>query len=207
MPSNLDLPSIIPSDARVPLNVSALLHMLQNRQDEFAIRLSDVLRQLQYATQIIWNTLKQSFPEFETFELLGTDGNPLVSIAYENIRISSATTTAQLNLGPNSIVIAEGTDQLDGSVGGDSVALNLTRNGNTDIAIQTTPGGVVISLATGAKIMFNGIQVLTDQQATVNAVSATAGATYTATEQAMINDLKAKVNDIRARLQSHGLIA
>jgi len=207
MPSNLDLPPIIPADARVPLNVSSLLHLLQNRQDDFAILLTDVLRQLQYSTQIIWSTLKQSFPEFDSFELLGVNGDPIVILAPENLQINSTTTSAQTFLGPNSIIITEGTDQLAGSVGGDSAALNLTRNGNTDIAIQTTPGGITISMATGAKVMINGIQVLTDQQATVNSVAATAGAAYTATEQAMLNDLKAKVNDIRARLQSHGLIA
>lgn len=207
MPSNLDLPPIIPADARVPLNVSSLLHLLQNRQDDFAILLTDVLRQLQYSTQIIWSTLKQSFPEFDSFELLGVNGDPIVILAPENLQINSTTTSAQTFLGPNSITITEGTDQLAGSVGGDSAALNLTRNGNTDIAIQTTPGGITISMATGAKVMINGIQVLTDQQATVNSVAATAGAAYTATEQAMLNDLKAKVNDIRARLQSHGLIA
>lgn len=207
MASNIDFGSILRPDARVPLNVSSLLHLIQNRQDDFAIRLTDVLRQTQNSIELIWRLLKQEFPEITTIELLGPDGETKFYIGLEYLQIKSLTTAAFMSAGPNSIGIQEDTDQFDAIVGGDSVAVNLTRNGNTDITIQTTPSGVTIALASGAKIMFNGVQVLTNQQATVNAVTLTAGATYTANEQNLINDLKAKVNDLRSRLQAHGIIA
>jgi hypothetical protein len=42
---------------------------------------------------------------------------------------------------------------------------------------------------------------------TVNAaISATAGATYTASEQAMINDMKALLNQLRSALEAAGVV-
>lgn len=207
MPSSIDLTSLISPDARVPLNVAPLLDLLRGRQDDFAIRLTDVLRQMQVSLELIWRTLKSEFPEYDSFELLGTDGNSVTTIGYEFISVKSLTTAAELTLGPNSLNIQEGTDSLDASVGGDSAAVNLVRNGNADVSIQTTPSGIVIALGAGAKIMINGIQVITGQQATVAAVTGTAGATYTATEQTMINSLKTQLNLVISRLQTHGLIA
>jgi len=205
MPSSLDLPPLVPSDAPVPLNVAPLLHLLQGRNDEFAIRLADVLRQLQYATQIIWKAMKQEFPEFDSFELRDTDGSAAVTIGYENIEVRSQSSVA--NLRSNLLAISEGTDQLAAAVGGDSVVLNLVRNGSVDIAIQTTPSGVAISLAAGAKVFVNGTKVLTDQQATVNTIVGTAGAAYTATEQALLNTCILRINDLITRLQGMGTIA
>jgi hypothetical protein len=46
-----------------------------------------------------------------------------------------------------------------------------------------------------------------DRGASVTAVTGTAGATYTATEQAMINNLKTAVNALIERLEAHGLVA
>lgn len=207
MPSSLDLNSLISPDARVPLNVSSLLHLLQNRQDEFSVRFVDVLRQMQVSLELVWRTLKSEFPEFDSIELLGPDGSALTTLGYEYLNIKSQTTSAQLTLGPQSLTIQDGTDQFDVSVGGDSVALNLVRNGNGDISIQTTPSGIVITLGAGATISINSQQVIQGRQASVSTVAGAAGAAYTATEQAMLNACAARVNDLINRLQSHGLIA
>jgi hypothetical protein len=43
-------------------------------------------------------------------------------------------------------------------------------------------------------------------QATIADVSGTAGATYSATEQTLINDLKGTVNDLLTKLQNIGII-
>jgi hypothetical protein len=43
-------------------------------------------------------------------------------------------------------------------------------------------------------------------QPTINSITDTAGATYTSTEQGMINDLKDNVNEIIVALQNLGLM-
>jgi hypothetical protein len=62
--------------------------------------------------------------------------------------------------------------------------------------------------ATG-RVQIGANSVLRERLAAVSTVTGTAGGTYTATEQTMINDLKTAVNTIIARLDSstgHGLI-
>lgn len=56
-------------------------------------------------------------------------------------------------------------------------------------------------------LQLSATQVVTTRQAAVADATGTAGATYTATEQAMLNGLKAQLNALLARLRTHGLIA
>jgi hypothetical protein len=70
----------------------------------------------------------------------------------------------------------------------------------TGVTSITTSGSATIGTGFGC----NGKAAQTS--ATVNAaISATAGAAYTATEQGMLNDLKALVNQIRAALVADGI--
>ncbi len=56
-------------------------------------------------------------------------------------------------------------------------------------------------------LKINGTQVVTVRQTAVADVTGTAGATYTATEQALVNSLKTQLNLLLARMRTHGLIA
>jgi hypothetical protein len=60
---------------------------------------------------------------------------------------------------------------------------------------------------TGTSLSLHGSQVVGQRGAAVTDVVGTAGATYTATEQAMINSLVNQLNSALARLRAHGLIA
>jgi hypothetical protein len=64
-------------------------------------------------------------------------------------------------------------------------------------------------LATGKAYRVNGVQVLTNQQAGLgaNIAAATAGAAYTATEQAMLQALNDKMVALEPMLKTHGLVA
>ena len=54
--------------------------------------------------------------------------------------------------------------------------------------------------------LFLGECVVNAPQEAITQVSGTAGATYTATEQAMFNDLKTKLNTLLTTIQTLGLI-
>lgn len=69
-----------------------------------------------------------------------------------------------------------------------------------------TAAGTKIGTATTQKIgLWNATPVV--QPAAVADVTGTAGAVYTATEQTMLNDLKAQLNALLARLRAPGVIA
>ncbi len=61
--------------------------------------------------------------------------------------------------------------------------------------------------AAAGVLKINGTQVLAARQAAVADVSGTADTTYSSNEVTMINDLKAQLNALLARLRTHGLIA
>jgi len=209
MPSNIDQPALLPKDATMPLNFSGILELLrQDRNNAIAIQLVDALAQIYLMFGIIWKTLKFQLPQIDSIELLGTDGNAIVSINPEAITIQSPTDPTKLTLIDfNTLLIAEGsTSQSLLEATGGVAYLRLTGAfGAIDISASGAAATVV--MPAGATIVIGGNQVLTNRQATVTSVSGTAGATYTATEQGMINNLKTAVNDIIARLQSMGTIA
>ena len=74
------------------------------------------------------------------------------------------------------------------------------------IRLTDQNGAVATELAPSA-LSIQGFQVVGPRGAAVGAVSSgPAGGAYTATEQAMLNQLKTAVGDITSRLQTHGLI-
>jgi hypothetical protein len=90
---------------------------------------------------------------------------------------------------------------------------------STSAAALVTAGGLGVAkklylgddlyLASGKVYRVNGVQVLGAQQTGMGATlaSGTAGATYTATEQTMLQALNAKVILLEAALKVHGLVA
>jgi len=193
----------------MPLNFSGILELLrQEKNNVLAVQLVDALSQIFLMFGIIWKTLKFQLPEINSIELLGTDGNAIVSINPEGIIVQNPTdATKTLFIDYNTLLISEGTTsqallEATGGVG----YLRLTGAFGA-IDISASAAAATMDMPTGARIVIGGNQVLTNRQATVTSVSGTAGATYTATEQAMINNLKTAVNDTIARLQSMGIIA
>jgi len=209
MPSNIDQPSLLPKEAQMPLNFSGILELLrQEKNNVLAVQLVDALSQIYLMFGIIWKTLKFQLPEINSIELLGTDGNAIISINPEAITVQSPTdATKLLLLDFNTVLIAEGSSsQALLEAGGGVGYLRLTGAfGAIDISVSAA--AATLDMPTGGRIVIGGNQVLTNRQATVTSVSGTAGATYTATEQGMINNLKTAVNDIISRLQGMGIIA
>lgn len=193
----------------MPLNFSGILELLrQDRNSVLAVQLVDALSQIYLMFGIVWKTLKFQLPEINSIELLGTDGNAIISINPEAITIQSPTdATKLLLLDFNTVLIAEGSSSQALLEAGSGVGyLRLTGTfGAIDISVSAA--AATLDMPTGGRIVIGGNQVLTNRQATVTSVSGTAGATYTATEQGMINNLKTAVNDIISRLQSMGIIA
>ena len=208
MASSLDQEPLLAQDIPVPLNITAMIQFLERRNDDFAIRLADVLRQLNGSILKIWNLLKLAPEEIEAIELYSPTGDTSTGIYPSAIFLADETTLSnRIDISPTVINMVNANESFNVLCGGDQILMNLIRNGNLDIYLTTSSAGVSINLAAGGQIKVNGLKVLTDRQATVSAVTGTAGATYGATEQAMINNLKTAVNDLISRLQGMGIIA
>lgn len=208
MPSSLEIPPLLESDIPVPLNVAAMIQLLENRNDEFSIRLVDVLRQLSFSVQAIWRILKTLPPEFDDISILSPTGEVSAYFGPEALRlVSESTPGVELSATPNTLAMGDSDENISMLAGGDQSYTGWSRNGAIEVYIQCDASGTILNLASGAEIRVNNLRVLTDRQASLAAVTGTAGATYTATEQTMINDLKATVNGLITRLQNHGIIA
>lgn len=208
MPSSFDLSPILEVDRPVPLNVSAMIQLLENRNDEFSIRLVDVLRQLSASIQTIWKLLKTVPPEMDALSFYAPTGEESAYLGPETLILNSESDpTVRLIASPVSLALGNADEAINMAAGGDQAYTSWARNGVIEVYIQCDAAGTNLNFASGAEIRFNGIRVLTNRQALVNTVSGTAGATYGATEQALINNLKTAVNDLISRLQAHGIIA
>lgn len=208
MPSSFELEPILEADKPVPLNVSAMIQLLENRNDEFSVRLVDVLRQLSASIQTIWKLLKTVPPEFDDLTILSPTGQESAYLGPENLRLrSESDPSVALNATPVSLIMGNTDESISMLAGGDQALTSWTRNGVTEVYIQCDSSGTILHFASGAEIRFNGLRVLTNRQPLVSTVAGTAGVTYTATEQALINNLKTAVNDLISRLQAHGIIS
>jgi len=208
MPSSLSFDPLLDPDTPVPLNVAAMIQLLEKRNDEFSIRLTDVLRQLGNSIQTIWKILKTLPPEVDDIALFSPEGVPSTYLGPESLLLQSESdTSVQLAASPNSVSMGNSDEGISMLAGGDQAYTGWTRNGVIEVYIQCDATGTILNLASGAEIRVNGLRVLTDRQASVAAVTGTAGATYTAAEQALINDNKTALNSLISRLQNHGIIA
>lgn len=107
---------------------------------------------------------------------------------------------------------------LIGSTGNNPVAATLAGTAN-QLTVTNAPGSITLSLpqdiATTSNVTFNQLTLTNgfgcngaspQVEAVVNAaVAGTAGAAYTATEQTIINNLVALVNQLRAALVANGI--
>lgn len=186
----------IPPNQAVPLNVSQLLDFLRARRDPFSVRLVDAVDQLQKAIWLIWNILQQP-DELQLAGLDQTNTDGTTGSSLDNVRL-------KITLGQATALLKASELLLDSPTG----SIHLIADdgaGNTVISITGT-GLPVITLPTGSQIQINGNKVLTDRQTGVSTVPGTAGGTYTAVEQGMINNSALAINTIIARLQSMGII-
>jgi hypothetical protein len=90
-----------------------------------------------------------------------------------------------------------------------AIGLLLVNNLGAMLTLTDNAGGVQAELdATNSQLRIGGNKVVGARQTAVSTITQTAGATYGATEQAMLNALKASVNDMITKLSSasgHGL--
>jgi hypothetical protein len=145
-----------------------------------------------------------SSPTFAALTLSGLTAN---SFTYSGAAGLISSTTAPTN-----------GQLLIGSTGAAPVAAALTGTAN-QVTVTNGPGTVTLSLpqsiATASDVTFGSVTSTgafgcngqaAQAAASVNAaVSGTAGAAYTSTEQDMINDLKALVNQLRTALVNNGI--
>lgn len=208
MPISTNLPPLLDSDKPVPVNVAAMIQLLESRNDDFSVRLVDVLRQLSYAVQTIWSILKTVPPEFDDLAVLAPDGSESAYLGPETLRLVMESDPTKAFLAtPTSLTMGDSDESISMSAAADQAYAGWTRNGSIEVYIQCDASGTILNLATGGEFRVNGLRVLTDRQGAVTAVAGTAGGTYTGTEQTMINDLKTAVNDLITKLQNHGIIA
>lgn len=143
-------------------------------------------------------------PTFAGMTISGLTAN---SFAYSGAGGAMTSTTAPTN-----------GQLLIGSTGSAPVKAALTGTANR-VTVTNSAGGITLSapqdLATTSSVTFGSVTstgafgcngATAQAAATVNAaISATAGLVYTATEQTLINDLKALVNQLRAALVANGI--
>lgn len=149
-------------------------------------------------TTAIQNTLDSNLSEYVGCKVrLNTGGYSTVTpLGFNTFHTDDATVLAAI--------------QRSGSAG--TLSLKNSTLTNSITATASTPR-IVVSDPTfsttinAGQIVISGNQVLQGRGAAVTAVSGTATAAYTATEQAMLNDLKTAVNAVISRMQAHGLIS
>lgn len=94
------------------------------------------------------------------------------------------------------------------STNGFATAAQVTLLGTLNTTLtDITSGGAVTEILNGTRLFISGVGSVTTKQAAVTTVSGSAGATYTATEQGIINALVTAVNALNSRMVTHGLIA
>lgn len=83
--------------------------------------------------------------------------------------------------------------------------LSVSNSGTSvQLAVDTASGFVNLA---SMELRVNGTRVVSSRGASVTTVGGTAGGTYTATEQNMLNALETAVNAVISRMQAHGLIS
>lgn len=145
-----------------------------------------------------------SSPTFAGLTLSGLTANAFTySGTGSALASTAAPTNGQLLIGstgvaPVAAALTGTANQVIVTNGAGSITLSLPQN------IATTSNVTFGSVTSTGAFGCNGQTAQT--AATVNAaVTGTAGAAYTATEQAMINDLKALVNQLRTALVNNGI--
>jgi hypothetical protein len=90
-----------------------------------------------------------------------------------------------------------------------SIKGTATATGTANLILEQSPSGHVLEIRASGPltgILINGQQVLGPRLSNIPTVSGTAGASYTAAEQNMLNNLESAVNTIISRMQAQGFI-
>lgn len=124
-----------------------------------------------------------------------------------------------VNIDPTKAFEVDGDADIHGAVSLGALGVGYASPGTAgylksdNIGIGTAPNASYSLDAVGALnavgLDVGGIPVVGSRKTAVTTISATAGATYTGTEQAMLNAIKASLNDLIAKLSSssgHGLL-
>lgn len=215
---------MIDPDRPVPINIQQLVQILRMQNSPFARNLTDALTQLEQAIQLIWSIL-QSPDEvlIDNLQVKNASGEVTTTVSDTGISVvSGGTGTKSSTLNAGSLTVKDDatgtTGKVELTVVGDDLVLKFTRNGTEVGRWEFASTGITLSMLTGALVTIGGNRVLTDRQPAVTAVSSTvpqtAGATYTATEQAMLNalktlaqDNKTAINTLISRLQTMGILS
>lgn len=209
MPIQLQIGPVIGSLAPAAVGVETLLQVLRGRGTREAQALADALYELQMGIAQIEAILREPVPvEGEEYALLNARGEQTDTLARGRLALTDpGGGAAQIT------ILADGTPAavLQGAVGL-AIGLLLVNNLGAILSLTDAAGGVQAELdATGGapQLRIAGQQVVAARQAAVAAVTQTATGAYGANEQAMLNALKASLNDLVTKLSSttgHGLL-
>lgn len=206
MPIQMQVGPILASLAPTSVGVETLLQILRVRGTREAQALADALYELQMGIAAIETILREPIPvEGDQYLLLNERGE--VTDLLERGRLVIQDPAGG---GSQVTILADGTPAavVQGLVG-NALGLLLVNATGAMLTLTDNAGGVQAELdGTASQLRIGGNQVVGTRKAAVSAITQTAGAAYTATEQAMLNALKASVNDIITKLSSasgHGL--
>ena len=206
MPINLQIGPILATLAPAAVGIETLLHRLRDRGTPDALALAEALYELQVGIASIEAVLREYIPvEGDSYTLTNPRGE--LTDLFERGRLQ----LRDPNGGTAAVdILADGTPAavLQAQVGL-AIGLLLVNNLGAMLTLTDNAGGVQAELdATNSQLRIGGNKVVGARQTAVSTITQTAGATYGATEQAMLNALKASVNDMITKLSSasgHGL--
>jgi len=207
MPIQLQIGPIIGSLAPASVGVETLLQHLRGRGTREAQALADALYELQMGIATLEAILREVVPiEGDGILLLNERGELTDTLERGRLHIQDpAGGGAQVD------ILADGTPAavVQGQVG-NGIGMILVNNTGAMLILTDNAGGTQAELdGTTAQLRIGGQQVVGTRKAAVSTVTQTAGATYTATEQAMLNAIKASLNDLINKLSAgtgHGLL-
>jgi len=208
MPIQIQIGPVIGSLAPASVGVETLLQILRARGTREAQALADALYELQMGIATIEAILREPIPvEGDGLLLLNSRGELTDYVQPGVIQIQDPA-----GGGARVDILADGTPAavIQGTVGAGIGQLLVGATGAT-LSLTDNAGAVQAELdGTNSQLRIGGNQVVGVREAAVSTITQTAGATYTATEQAMLNAIKASLNDLIAKLSSasgHGLLS
>lgn len=208
----LETQGLVDPNRQVPIDINQLLDVWRQRRDPLGVAMVQMLEQLQIAISTVW-TLLQSPDEIvaDSLQLTNPSNQLATTLSDASLTIVQPTGTKSISVQPGSMVIADSFSGANGSINlsitHDSIDFLWVRNAGQAFRVQANSGGVTVELPAGAQIKVGGVKVLTDQQPSIGSTVGTAGATYTATEQALLNSTISITNTVVSTLRSMGIIA
>lgn len=206
MPIQLQVGPILASLAPTAVGVETLLQILRMRGTREAQALADALYELQMGIAAIEAILREPVPvEGDQYLLLNERGEVTDLLERGRLAIQDPA-----GAGSQVTILADGTPAavVQGLVG-NALGLLLVTAAGAMLTLTDNAGGVQAELdATIPELRIAGNRVVGARQGAVSAITQTATGAYGANEQAMLNAIKATVNDIATKLSStsgHGL--